>query len=209
MIDSYKKKVNKHKILKKKEITHYVNTMQQCREELINGNLRFVVAIAHKYHKKFPNTDLEYLISIGNLVLIQVVDGYFGKGNVPEVFLPYLYRSLWNKFTDITRRRVYEDDMFISEEDLEEVEVEQLKIKNETAEVLLRKIINFRKTLDEREDAVFLHQMYYEDKTLQELATEFGVSQQMISKVKQQVIKKAKDYFVINDLIDLVGKDNV
>lgn len=92
------------------------------------------------------------------------------------------------------------DTRDLSEDDLYYDGPEEQMIKNEATKVILRKIHNFRKTLNEIELVIFDDILYLPSTTLAKIADFHKVSRQYAWKIKEDVILKAQKYFSKEDL---------
>jgi RNA polymerase sigma factor (sigma-70 family) len=73
-------------------------------------------------------------------------------------------------------------------------------IKNESCEVINRKIQQFRETLNKRELMIFDRNIYKSELSLQDIACAFDVTRQHIWAQKKIVLNKAKEFFTLDDL---------
>lgn len=77
---------------------------------------------------------------------------------------------------------------------------EEVYIKNESCEIVCRKIAEFRRKLDEVELLVFDEVMYEGTTTLPKLATHLDMHRQRLWRIKEGIIEKARKHFTIDDL---------
>lgn len=78
-------------------------------------------------------------------------------------------------------------------------------INNEIELNLMIKIQRFKNTLDDREKYIFTNLIMDNNTSGKQIAKLFNISQPRVTKIKQDILDKAKDYFSKQDLIDLIG----
>lgn len=82
---------------------------------------------------------------------------------------------------------------------------EQLYVRNEESEVLIRKIKEFRDSLTPIKRAVFYDCMYTGEKSMADIGREFSISRERVRQHREDVIKRAKEYFGDINLKTLFG----
>jgi RNA polymerase sigma factor (sigma-70 family) len=73
-------------------------------------------------------------------------------------------------------------------------------IKKEAINELQKKIQSFRMTLTPRQRKVFDETMYYDERSLADVAADLKISRQAVWKLKETVFQKARQYFNKDDL---------
>jgi RNA polymerase sigma factor (sigma-70 family) len=80
-------------------------------------------------------------------------------------------------------------------------------IKAENMAILRDKIQSFRMTLTPRQRKVFDETMYYDERSLTDVAADLKISRQAVWKLKEAVFQKAREYFDMDDLKNIPKGD--
>ena len=177
---------------------------EKAREELIVHNLRLVVYIAKKFESTVTN--LEYLISIGTIVLIKAVNTFSKEKNIK--LATYASRCIENEILMFLRKSSqYKHEISIDEPlnvdwDGNELllsdvlgtdnDVVNINIENETEQQVLRKLVE---ELPERERIIMEMRFGLKDGkelTQKEAADKIGISQSYISRLEKKIIKRLR-----------------
>ena len=235
----------------------YIDRIKECRNKLIEGNLRLVVKTAFEINEAWKDVDVLDLIQEGNLGLIDAVDRYeirkgyrfstYAMHYIKGYMLTHIRSNTGPLKTGTTKaqREIFYNmgavkDLLEKEgadiekiaslygggvddvelmtagtvciDDLGENELvdnnspENVYLKNEARLNLRRKIIEFRNTLTENQKFLWDCRILDKQFTYNQCLEPLGLKHEMqVKRLEESVIKKAKDFFAIQDFYDIIG----
>jgi RNA polymerase sigma factor (sigma-70 family) len=256
-LKSYLNSIKKCPLLTLAQEQDYIDRIKECRNKLIEGNLRLVVKTAFEINEAWKDVEVLDLIQEGNLGLIDAVDRYevrkgyrfstfamhyikgymlthirsntgplklgttkaqreifYNMGAVKDLLekegadvdkIAGVYGGDVNDILTMTSNTVCIDDL--GENDLiDNNSPESVYLRNEARLNLRRKIIEFRNTLSENEkfiwDSRILEKQFTYNQCLEPLDMKYEMQ---VQRLEQKVIKKAKEFFAIQDFYDIIG----
>lgn len=196
-----KELLNKYPVLSREESAALMaakKTDKSARDKAILSNLRYVLKTASQFYCKFPDSDLEMLISVGMEALVRAVDNFdcdFDNG-----FLTYarwvipqaIYKFASEQKTEFSLdEKIYDDDDSTFRDNLiDESAVTEKAAMNSQLKALFEKTFE---DFSEREVKVIKMAFGWNNKkpmTLAEISERVGVSKQRVDQIKHEVLKK-------------------
>lgn len=181
-----------------------------CRNKLIEHNLRLVAHIAKKYDSKY--VDMDDLISIGTIGLIKGVDTFVPDKSVK--ITTYCARCIENEILMYFRKNnKYTKDISINEtvgydKDGNEIAISDV-IQSEDTDFCedidlkdnIQKLYQYMHVLTEREKKIIMERyglFQNEEKTQKKISKKLGISRSYVSRIEKRALTKMLREFIKN-----------
>ena len=182
----------------------------ECRNKLIEHNLRLVAHIAKKYDSKY--VDMDDLISIGTIGLIKGVDTFVPDKSVK--ITTYCARCIENEILMYFRKNnKYTKDISINEtvgydKDGNEIAISDV-IQSEDTDFCddidlkdnIQKLYQYMHVLTEREKKIIMERyglLENEEKTQKKISKKLGISRSYVSRIEKRALPKLLREFIKN-----------